>query len=469
MKMGNFFFKSKASPVSPAEIEAFVTKAITTHPVVIFSKTYCPSCVSAKSDIAGVGKSVANFAGAQVCEMDTMGAKGAAIQAHLAQRTGRRTVPNVFIGGQPVGGGDDISAFKRRGVLAQMITQAPEQLAHNKQQAADDDVAKAAPSTGEETVKQRVDTLIETEKVLMFSKTTCPFCVQAKDILSEAGRDVPGYTGPTVFELNEMGPAGPEMQRYLMERTGQRTVPNIFINGAHIGGCDHLMSIARDNRLKTALTSALSAPANEAPADAPADAPAAVPAAVPAEAPAETTAEVGTVAARDVGPLTPSFAVAVFGAGCFWGVELAFQRVMGVTRTEVGYSNGKSDRVTYEDVCAGDSGAAEVVRVTYDPTVVPLEKLLEMWGGRHDPTSLNQQGNDVGTQYRSALFYAEEAQKDIFEKWVADTETKLGAKVVTDVAEVNNYCEAEEYHQRYLEKKGQSAAKGDTEDIRCYG
>lgn len=165
---------------------------------------------------------------------------------------------------------------------------------------------------------------------------------------------------------------------------------------------------------------------------------------------------------------------ATFGAGCFWGVELAFQRVPGVLKTEVGYSNGEVDNPTYEDVCMGTTGHAEVVQVVYDEKEVPYEQLLEVFWKRHDPTTLNRQGNDVGTQYRSGIYYHTEAQKAVAEKSLAEAQAKFRDQIVTEVVPVNKYYPAEEYHQQYLAKGGrfnnpQSTVKGCTDPIRCYG
>ena len=155
--------------------------------------------------------------------------------------------------------------------------------------------------------------------------------------------------------------------------------------------------------------------------------------------------------------------------GCFWGVELAFQREIGVLNTEVGYANGNKVDVGYREVCEGKSGHAEVVKVWYDNEPGRFMQLLKLWESRHDVTSLNKQGNDRGTQYRSAVFYRTEEQKEAIMKWKEQVNTKYGGKVVTDIAEVRTYCAAEDAHQQYLQKRGQSAKKGASEKIRCYG
>lgn len=136
----------------------------------------------------------------------------------------------------------------------------------------------------------------------------------------------------------------------------------------------------------------------------------------------------------------------------------------------MGYCNDKFAPVTYEAVCTGRTGATEVVRVRYDDNVISLQQLLDLWQSRHDITSPNKQGNGVGTQCRSAVYYKDDAQKEIIDKWVEQTKSSLkgDAEIVSDIAKVDKYCPAEEYHQRYLEKKGQSADKGATARIRCY-
>lgn len=165
---------------------------------------------------------------------------------------------------------------------------------------------------------------------------------------------------------------------------------------------------------------------------------------------------------------------ATFGAGCFWGVELSFQRIPGVLSTEVGYSQGPAPNPTYEEVCSGTSGHAEVVQVLYNEDALPYETLLDVFFDKHDPTTLNRQGNDVGEQYRSGIYYHTDAQKQAAEKAIALQNEKYSGQVVTEIEEIKNYSRAEEYHQQYLEKGGrfgrpQSAAKGCTDPIRCYG
>ncbi|GAB2272771.1 Peptide methionine sulfoxide reductase A4, chloroplastic [Dionaea muscipula] len=165
---------------------------------------------------------------------------------------------------------------------------------------------------------------------------------------------------------------------------------------------------------------------------------------------------------------------AQFGAGCFWGVELAFQRVPGVTKTEVGYSQGFLHNPSYEDVCSGTTKHSEVVRVQYDPKECSYDTLLDVFWARHDPTTLNRQGNDVGTQYRSGIYYYTPEQEKAAKESLEQQQKLLNRKIVTEILPAKKFYRAEEYHQQYLEKGGrlgskQSAAKGCSDPIRCYG
>ena len=146
----------------------------------------------------------------------------------------------------------------------------------------------------------------------------------------------------------------------------------------------------------------------------------------------------------------------MFGAGCFWGVELAFRKVAGVTSAMVGYSGGSLENPTYEDVCTGTTGHAEVVQVEYDPSVVPYETLVEHFFQIHDPTTLNRQGPDVGDQYRSAIFFYDPDQEATAREVKKRLEERgqLPGPIVTEVARAPVFYLAEEYHQRYLEKRG---------------
>jgi peptide-methionine (S)-S-oxide reductase len=147
---------------------------------------------------------------------------------------------------------------------------------------------------------------------------------------------------------------------------------------------------------------------------------------------------------------------ATFGAGCFWGVEAAFRQVRGVTSTAVGYLGGTTPDPTYADVCTGRTGHAEVVEVTYDPSRVTYEELLAVFWECHDPTQRNRQGPDVGTQYRSAVFFHDDAQK------LAATTSRDGLErsgrytkpIATEITPASAFYRAEDYHQQYLEKRG---------------
>jgi len=147
---------------------------------------------------------------------------------------------------------------------------------------------------------------------------------------------------------------------------------------------------------------------------------------------------------------------ATFGAGCFWGVEAAFRCLQGVVSTAVGYSGGTLENPTYQDVCSDRTGHAEVVEVVYDPSVVSYDALLEVFWGNHDPTTLNRQGPDVGTQYRSVIFYHNEAQKAAAEISMQNLRNSGQYKkaIVTEIKPAAKFYRAEEYHQRYLEKRG---------------
>ena len=148
-------------------------------------------------------------------------------------------------------------------------------------------------------------------------------------------------------------------------------------------------------------------------------------------------------------------AQAMFGAGCFWGVEYNFSKVKGVNGVVSGYSGGKTDNPTYEQVCSSNTDHAEVVLIDYDSDVVSYDTLLNVFWEKHDQTTLNQQGVDVGTQYRSAIFYFTEAQKEIAKKSLDYHQNKLGdRKIVTEITEAKEFWKAEEYHQKYFEKHG---------------
>jgi peptide-methionine (S)-S-oxide reductase len=152
-------------------------------------------------------------------------------------------------------------------------------------------------------------------------------------------------------------------------------------------------------------------------------------------------------------------AKATFGAGCFWGVEEEFRKVPGVTATAVGYSGGTTPRPTYEQVCTDQTGHAEVVEVDYDPAAVSYEDLLEVFWNNHNPTQLNRQGPDVGTQYRSAIFFhtpeqeaAARASRERLEK-----SGRFNRPIVTEISPAQTFWRAEDYHQQYLAKRGLGA------------
>ena len=145
--------------------------------------------------------------------------------------------------------------------------------------------------------------------------------------------------------------------------------------------------------------------------------------------------------------------IAVLGLGCFWGPEIKFSKLQGVVKTEVGYCGGINKETTYKEVCTGDTNHAEVVKLDFEEKTISYEKILEFFFNIHDPTTLNSQGPDFGTQYRSEIFYLNENQKIIAEKIKENINKKYSGKVVTKISPVKNYCPAEEYHQRYLEKR----------------
>ena len=149
---------------------------------------------------------------------------------------------------------------------------------------------------------------------------------------------------------------------------------------------------------------------------------------------------------------------AIFGAGCFWGVEYKFGKVKGVVETEVGYTGGTTENPTYKDVCTNNTGHAEVVKVTFDPSIVSYEELLEIFWDVHNPTTLNRQGWDIGTQYRSAVFYTNEEQRlsAIKFKEKLDKSGKYKKPIVTEIIPAAKYYKAEEYHQKYNEKNKKS-------------
>ena len=144
---------------------------------------------------------------------------------------------------------------------------------------------------------------------------------------------------------------------------------------------------------------------------------------------------------------------ALIGAGCFWGIQELYRKLDGVINTEVGYSGGHTNNPTYEEVCTGNTNHAEVVKLDFDEKTISYEKILKIFFQIHDPTTLNSQGPDFGTQYRSEIFYLNDNQKMIAEKVFNEVNKRLSGKVVTKISLLKNYCPAEEYHQKYLEKR----------------
>ena len=145
--------------------------------------------------------------------------------------------------------------------------------------------------------------------------------------------------------------------------------------------------------------------------------------------------------------------IAVLALGCFWGPEIKFSKIEGIIKTEVGYCGGDSPTTTYKEVCTGKTNHAEVVKLDFDEKIISYEKILKIFFQIHDPTTLNSQGPDFGTQYRSEIFYLNDKQKIIAEEVLKDTNERLSGKVVTKISLLKNYCVAEEYHQKYLEKR----------------
>ncbi len=145
--------------------------------------------------------------------------------------------------------------------------------------------------------------------------------------------------------------------------------------------------------------------------------------------------------------------IAVLALGCFWGPEIKFSKIEGIIKTEVGYCGGNSPTTTYKEVCTGNTNHAEVVKLDFDEKIISFEKILKIFFQIHDPTTLNSQGPDFGTQYRSEIFYLNSNQKLIAEKILNEVNERLSGKVVTKISLLKNYCPAEEYHQKYLEKR----------------
>ena len=145
--------------------------------------------------------------------------------------------------------------------------------------------------------------------------------------------------------------------------------------------------------------------------------------------------------------------IAVLALGCFWGPEIKFSKIEGVIKTEVGYCGGNSPTTTYKEVCTGKTNHAEVVKIDFDEKIITYEKILKIFFQIHDPTTLNSQGPDFGTQYRSEIFYLNDNQRVVAERVLRDVDERMSGKVVTKISLLKNYCPAEEYHQKYLEKR----------------
>ena len=145
--------------------------------------------------------------------------------------------------------------------------------------------------------------------------------------------------------------------------------------------------------------------------------------------------------------------IAILALGCFWGPEIKFGKLQGINKTEVGYCGGNSNKTSYKEVCSGNTNHAEVVKIDFDNKIISYEEILNFFFDIHDPTTINQQGPDFGSQYRSEIFYIDNNQKNIAEKILIEKNKIFKGKIVTKISEVKNYCKAEEYHQKYLEKK----------------
>ena len=144
--------------------------------------------------------------------------------------------------------------------------------------------------------------------------------------------------------------------------------------------------------------------------------------------------------------------IAILAAGCFWSPEIKLNKLEGVIKTEVGYCGGNNSETNYKEVCTGKTNHAEVVKLEFDEKLISYEKILKFFFEIHDPTTLNQQGYDIGTQYRSEIFYTNETQKNIAKDVLNEINKKFNGKIVTNISKEKNYCKAEEYHQKYLEK-----------------
>ena len=144
--------------------------------------------------------------------------------------------------------------------------------------------------------------------------------------------------------------------------------------------------------------------------------------------------------------------IAIVALGCFWGPEIKFSKLNGITKTEVGYCGGNSSSTNYREVCTGNTNHAEVVKMEFDTSKISYENILCNFFEMHDPTTLNRQGPDTGTQYRSEIFFLNEKQEETAKKVLTKYNNKYNGKITTKISPIKNYCKAEEYHQKYLEK-----------------
>ena len=142
-----------------------------------------------------------------------------------------------------------------------------------------------------------------------------------------------------------------------------------------------------------------------------------------------------------------------FGLGCFWGPEEKFSKLNGIVNTEVGYCGGNIDKTPYEEVCSGKTNHAEVVKIEFDEKIISYSEIVKKFFELHDPTTLNRQGPDIGTQYRSEIFFLDDEQKKVAEEIKSNINKKYNGKIITNISEQKNYCKAEEYHQKYIGKK----------------
>jgi len=147
--------------------------------------------------------------------------------------------------------------------------------------------------------------------------------------------------------------------------------------------------------------------------------------------------------------------IAILALGCFWGPEIKFSKIDGVIRTEVGYCGGNSSSTTYKEVCTGKTNHAEVVKLEFDDKVISFKKILDLFFKMHDPTQKDMQFPDVGTQYRSEIFYETDEQKKEAEEVLNEKNKEFNGKIQTNISKIKNYCKAEEYHQKYIEKNKQ--------------